>query len=240
MRSDLRPYPVTRLHRWLERAWVDHFLAPQLDALGPNYQVMQPWHVRVHGAHIRIGRSVHIIAARDRRVTLTTWQFEDDQGHIDIGDYCLLSPGVRLDSACRIEIGHNCMLASSAYVTDADWHDLYDRARPIGRRAPVVLEENVWIGDSVIVCKGVTIGANSVIGAGAVVTRDIPANVVAAGNPARVIRPLDPDVPLRRREDLLADGDELDRQIDALDRYLLAGNGWGRWLRSLVAPSRRD
>ena len=236
MRTDLRPYPAKRLHRHIERAWVRHFLAPQLDGLGDHYQIMKPWYLKIHGAHIRIGESPHIITARDRRVSLTTWQFEDAQGHIDIGDYCLLCPGVRLDSASSIRIGSNTMLASSVYITDADWHDIYDRARPIGRSAPVVLDDNVWIGDGTIVCKGVTVGANSVIGAGSVVAADIPANVIAAGNPARVIRPLDPERTLRKREDLLRDGAALERQIDQLDRYLLAPNGWLRWLRSLVMP----
>lgn len=240
MRSDLRPYPVKRLHRLIERAYVEHFISPQLDALGRHYQIMKPWYLKIHGANIRIGESPHIVTARDRRVTLTTWRFEEDQGQIDIGDYCLLCPGVRLDSACRIRIGNNTMLAASAYITDADWHDIYDRARPIGKRAPVVLGDNVWVGDSAIVCKGVSIGENSVIGAGAVVASDIPANVIAAGNPARVIRPLDPEQAIRRREDLLRDGPALDRQIDALDRYLLAPNGWLRWLRSIMAPKRGD
>lgn len=240
MRQDLRPYAAKRLHRLLERAWVEHFIAPQLDSLGSHYQIMKPWHLKIHGANITIGESPHIITARDRRVTLTTWQFGDDAGHIEIGDYCLLCPGVRLDSASRICVGNNTMFASSAYVTDADWHDLYDRTRPIGNTAPVVLKDNVWIGDSVIVCKGVTIGENSVIGAGAVVAGDIPANVIAAGNPAKVIRELDPEKTIRRREDLLRDGSALDTRIDELDRYLLAGNGWLRWLRSLVAPRQGE
>ena len=132
------------------------------------------------------------------------------------------------------------MFASSAYVTDADWHDIYDRSRPIGNRAPVVLGDNVWIGDSAIVCKGVSIGENSVIGAGAVVAGNIPANVIAAGNPARIIRELDPEKTLTRREDLLQNGPALDRQIDDLDRYLLSSNSWLRWLRSLVNPRRGD
>jgi acetyltransferase-like isoleucine patch superfamily enzyme len=240
MRSDLRPYPVKRLHRLLERAWVNHFVAPQLDALGDHYQIMKPWHLKIHGTNIRIGKSPHIITARDRRVTLTSWQYGEHEGRIDIGDYCLLCPGVRVDSACHVQIGSNTMLASSAYITDADWHDIYDRSQPIGRCAPVILGENVWIGDSAIVCKGVTVGENSVIGAGSVVAGDIPANVIAAGNPARVIRELDPDMPLRRREDLLHDGSALDRQIDDLDRYLLSSNSWLRWLRSLINPRPGD
>ena len=217
-----------------------HFVAPQLDSLGPHYQIMKPWNLKIHGANISIGRSAHIVTAADRRVTLTSWQYESAQGHIEIGDYCLLCPGVRLDSACRIHIGHNTMLAASAYITDADWHDIYDRSRPIGTSAPVLLHDNVWIGDSSIVCKGVTIGENSVIGAGSVVTGDIPANVIAAGNPARVIRELDASRELRKREDLLRDGLQLDRQIDELDRYLLSSNAWSRWLRSLVNPQHDD
>ncbi|GMA34499.1 hypothetical protein GCM10025876_07030 [Demequina litorisediminis] len=55
---------------------------------------------------------------------------------------------------------------------------------------PIVIEDNVWLGGGVIVCPGVTIGKDSVVGAGSVVTKDIPPGVVAVGNPARVIRPV--------------------------------------------------
>lgn len=57
--------------------------------------------------------------------------------------------------------------------------------------APVTLEDNVWLGGGVIVCPGVTIGANTVVGAGSVVTRDLPADVLAVGSPARVVRRID-------------------------------------------------
>ena len=240
MRHDHRPYAAKRLHRAIERAYVNHFVAPQLDALGPHYQIMKPWHLKISGAKIRVGDSVHIVNAADRNVCLTTWQFEEHAGHIDIGNFCLLSPGIRIDSASRVEIGDHCMLAASVYVTDADWHDIYDRTKPIGVTRAVVLEDNVWIGDSSIICKGVRIGENSVIGAGSVVTSDIPAGVIAAGNPARVIRPLDPDQPLRRRGDLLGDAETLDRQIDQLERYLHGGHTWWGWLRSLLRPTRED
>lgn len=201
---------------------------------------MRPWHLRIHGARIAFGRCVHVVAAADRKVRLTTWDHADGQGQIDVGDYALLCPGVRIDSATRVEVGRNSMIAAGAYLTDADWHDLYDRTRVIGATAPIVLGDNVWIGDGAIVCKGVRIGDNSVIGAGSVVTRDIPANVVAAGNPAAVVRPLDPARELVRRETLLADPEDLERRMDGLDRYLLGSNGWFGWLRSLLAPSTDD
>ncbi|MCB1685533.1 MAG: acyltransferase [Pseudomonadales bacterium] len=240
MRHDHRPYAAKRLHRAIERAYVDHFVSPQLDALGPHHQIMKPWHLNLSGANIRIGRSVHIINAADRNVNLTTWQFAEHAGHIDIGDFCLLSPGVRIDSATCVEIGSNSMLAASVYITDADWHDLYDRTRPIGTTRPVILENNVWIGDSCIVCKGVRIGADTVVGAGSVVTSDLPAGVIAAGNPARVIRPLDASIPLRRRQDLLEDQLALDHQVDQLERYLHGSRTWWGWMKSVLRPTRDD
>lgn len=208
--------------------------------MGEHCKVMRPWHLKIHGRRISFGRAVHVIAAGDRQVRLTTWEHEDGGGRIDVGDYCLICPGVRLDSACHIEVGDNTMLAAGAYLTDADWHDIYDRTRMIGANAKITLEDNVWIGDGAIVCKGVTVGANSVIGAGSVVTRDIPANVIAAGNPAAVIRPLDPGRALVRRQALLADPVDLDVRMDGLDRYLLGSNTWWGWARSLIRPSRED
>jgi acetyltransferase-like isoleucine patch superfamily enzyme len=98
-----------------------------------------------------------------------------------------------------IRIGRHALLGSFVEIFDSDFHDL-DPARRHGGRpkmAPVELQENVFIGDGARILKGVTIGADSVIGAGSVVTASIPAGVIAAGNPARVIRELRPGEPGR-------------------------------------------
>ena len=147
---------------------------------------------------------------------------------------------MRIDSASSVTIGEGTMLAAGAYLTDADWHDLYDRTQAIGQTAPIVLGNNVWIGDGATVCKGIHIGDNAVIGAGSVVTRDIPANVIAAGNPAQVIRELDASKTLVTRGALLGDGPGLADQMDSLERSMRQGKSWWRWLRSNLAPSRRD
>jgi len=239
MRQDHRPYSLKRFLGRVETAWVNRFLRPHADAFGSSPMVMKPWHVKLYGSGIRIGEHIHIIAASDRKVALTTWNFAGEQGHIDIGDYCLICPGVRIDSANSIVIGNNCMLAAGAYVTDADWHDHYDRTRPIGKSAPVVLEDNVWIGEGAMVAKGVTIGANSIVGARALVVRDVPANTIVGGNPAELLKTLDTGKALKTRSDLLSDP-EHGNNMEKLERYILGGNGWRHWLRVLLKPSRED
>lgn len=120
-----------------------------------------------------------------------------DYGHnITIGDGSWVNFGLTALDVAPIVIGQdvligpNCCLYTAIHPTEpgprrAKWESA----------APITLEDNVWLGGSVVVCPGVTIGENSIIGAGAVVTRDIPANSIAVGNPARVIRALDPTLP---------------------------------------------
>jgi len=86
-----------------------------------------------------------------------------------------------------ITIGENVKCGANTLITDSDWHPEDPRSTP---PQPIVIEDNVWLGVNSTVLKGVTIGKNSVIGANSLVTRDIPANVVAAGNPCKVIKEL--------------------------------------------------
>lgn len=239
MRDDHRPYRLKVALARLEAFWVNRFIRPQLDALGRHSMIMKPWFLKLYGRGIHFGESVHVITARDRTVRLTTWAMHEHQGDIQIGDFVLLCPGVRIDSASSVSIGESSMLAAGAYITDADWHDIYDRTQAIGRTSPVSLGDNVWIGDGAIVCKGVSIGDNSIIGAGSVVTQDIPSNVIAAGNPARVVRSLDPEQPLITRRSMLENGDDLAQRMDGLERWVRADKTWGNWLRSVIAPNKK-
>ena len=132
------------------------------------------------------------------------------------------------------------MFAAGAYITDADWHDIYDRTEVVGQTRPVILKKNVWIGDGATICKGVTIGENSVIGAGSVVATDIPSNVVAAGNPARVVKELDQSRPSITRASIFKDSARLQEDLDRIDAYVLGSNTLLGWLRVKLFPRQGD
>jgi len=150
------------------------------------------WNMIVSGPNIHIGKNVTMVAGDGFRTTLTTTKMHGVAGSITIGDNVLVMNGVRVSSANKIVIGDDCMLANFCYLMDADWHDIYDRTYSPGRNAPIILERGVWVGDSAIVCKGVHIGENSIVGAGSVVRHDVPANVIVTGNPAKVTGKIDP------------------------------------------------
>ena len=109
-----------------------------------------------------------------------------DQAEVQIGNNCGFS-GTVIAAFKQIVLGDNVICGANTLITDSDWHPEDPRS---GAPAPVLIGNNVWLGVNAVVLKGVTIGENSIIGAGSVVTRDIAANTVAAGNPCRVIRTL--------------------------------------------------
>lgn len=106
---------------------------------------------------------------------------------IVIGENCGFS-GTSISAYQSVKIGEHVLCGANTVVTDFDWHPV--RSKTLMASAPVVLEDNVWLGANCVVLKGVCIGENTIVGANSVVTRSLPANVLAAGNPAQVIRSL--------------------------------------------------
>ena len=134
-------------------------LREMLAEVGENCYIEPPLHSNFGGHHVHLGRNVYA----NFNLTLV------DDTHIYIGDCTMMGPNVTIATA-----GHPVLpeLREKGYQYNVPVH--------IGR--------NCWLGAGVIVLPGVTIGDNTVIGAGSVVTRDIPANVVAVGSPCRVLR----------------------------------------------------
>lgn len=115
------------------------------------------------------------------------------EAKIEIGNNCGFS-GTVIGAFRSIKIGDNVMCGANTFIFDGDFH-LNDPR--VGEPMPIIIEDNVWLGINSIVMKGVSIGKNSVIGANSVVVKDIPANVIAAGNPCRVIKPLPMNVEIK-------------------------------------------
>lgn len=127
--------------------------------IGENCYIEPPLHANFGGHHVHFGKNVYA----NFNLTLV------DDTHIYVGDYTMIGPNVMIASA-----GHPILpeLRQKGYQFNASVH--------IGK--------NCWIGGGVIIVPGVTIGDNTVVGAGSVVTKDLPDNVVAVGNPCRVLR----------------------------------------------------
>ncbi|MDQ3571790.1 MAG: acyltransferase [Actinomycetota bacterium] len=123
------------------------------------------------------------------------WITMSPQARIGIGKGCFLNRGVMLAANELIEIGDHVMFANGCFVGDSD-HRYDNPDVPITQqgfvsRGPVRIGSNCWFGIGVVVTGGVAIGDRAVIGANSVVTRDIPAGVIAAGAPAKVIREIE-------------------------------------------------
>lgn len=126
--------------------------------------------------------------APNHPATLVTWA---EGALLEVGDNLAMTGGT-LCAAERIAIGNNVAIGANTVIVDTDFHPLdaaLRRTAPSGGRTrPVRIDDDVFIGMNCLILKGVIIGRGSVIGAGSVVTGDVPPYVVAAGNPARVIR----------------------------------------------------
>ncbi len=240
MRRNNTPYFIKAVSNKINRWFAQRFIAPQFDSLGSIPEIAHPRSLVIFGRNIHLGKFAQIICSSDNNVRFTTWPSKKHHAEIIIGDYCLISPGTRISAAQSIRIGDNCMLAANVYISDSDWHGTYNRIRPFRCTKPIILENNVWLGERVIVNKGVTIGENSVIGAGSVVTKNIPANVVAAGNPARVIKQINPNRRMLKRELMFKNPEYYFRNQDELDKYMLGKNSVWNWFRSLVKPNQYD
>ncbi len=135
---------------------------------------------------------------RDARVVLGRWSWlghgtkvRAHEGEVTIGAKSVLGQDCTISAYQRVAIGRECIVADRVMLIDFD-HGVVEVERPIRLQGiykrDVCVGHNVWIGYGACVLRGVTVGDNSVIGTSAVVTRDLPANAVAAGVPARVIR----------------------------------------------------
>jgi maltose O-acetyltransferase len=151
---------------------------------GPRVRVWGRPRVKVWDGHLLVGDRLLLVST-----PAVTELAVHDGGTLEIGDRVFINYGCSIVASLLVRIGPRCSIGTHAILMDNDFH----RPEPERRNErpesrPIVLEENVWLGARVTVLRGVTIGRDSVIGAGSVVTRDIPPRSVAVGLPARVVR----------------------------------------------------
>ena len=133
---------------------------------------------------------VNELFGRSDETTFLNPPFYCDYGsNIEVGRNCFINYNCTILDNAKVTMGDNCLLAPNVAIYTAG-HPLHPDSRNSGYEygIEVHIGNNVWIGGNSVICHGVTIGDNCVIGAGSVVTKDIPAWSLAAGNPARVIR----------------------------------------------------
>lgn len=128
--------------------------------LGENCLILSPF-VTDYGCYCHIGADT----------VINHGAYLMDGGSITIGKHCFIGP--------------NCGMYTAVHATIAE-----QRNQGLEKALPIVIGDHCWFGGDVTILPGVTIGSNTIIGAGSVVTKDIPANVIAVGNPCRVLRPI--------------------------------------------------
>jgi maltose O-acetyltransferase len=106
---------------------------------------------------------------------------------ISIGDHTFINYGSSISAYKQVRVGCHCLLGHHTLIVDRNEHGVEHRELAPPPRQ-VIIEDHVWVGSRVVILPGVFVGHHSVIGAGSVVTKDIPANCLAVGNPARVVR----------------------------------------------------
>jgi acetyltransferase-like isoleucine patch superfamily enzyme len=142
--------------------------------------------VRVANGLVRVGHLSEI----HERVILSAISHAGGRAEVSIGDYTSIWYGTVISARHEITIGSHCAISWNCTIIDNDMHEIVDcEEQPPARKNPAVrIGDHVWIGASAIVLKGVTIGENSVVAAGAIVTRDVAPNTLVAGAPAKPVR----------------------------------------------------
>lgn len=140
------------------------------------------------GENVQIG----VVASPDFYSHYTYFEAREESSEIYIGDNVAINNAFSIECSLKVNIENDVLIGSGCSFMDNDGHDLAIEKRHGGspKMAPIHIHQNVFLGSNVTILKGVTIGKNSVIGNSSVVTTDIPENVIAAGNPAKVIRNL--------------------------------------------------
>ena len=168
--------------------------------------------VTLLGTHYNVGPSAKVILADGSNkkcivigdyVDCFGLLYSQSGGDIIVGNNVMIGRNVQIRSGQLVKIGNNSIISENVIITDNNNHPISVRFRYAksfmpsssemhlwkwSRQMPVIIKENTWLGENSRVCKGVTVGKNSIVAANAVVTKDVPDNCIVAGNPAKIVK----------------------------------------------------
>lgn len=198
----LRPYAgfVAEAHAlgklawvWLNNMlWYDQMIRYRCDDVGSHVLFQGTFPLISNQGYIRIGDHVTFVGRNN--LTVGVKALNVDRPELVIGNDVVIGYQCEIHAAQSVRIGHHVKIATGVKIFDNNCHPIDPERRrgmaPITRSdiAPVVIQDDAWIGTGAIILKGVTIGRGAVVGAGAVVTQNVPDRAIVAGNPARIVK----------------------------------------------------
>lgn len=175
---------------WTRRFfWNEPLFRSQCETVGYSFRMEELPYIQGTG-RIVIGNGVRLSG----RSSITFGRLAGVHPELVLGDGTFIGHGCGFNVGRSVRVGKHCLFATGVLVYDLDGHPLDAASRRAGEPAgaddirPVVIGDDVWVGSGAVILKGVTIGDRAVVAARAVVTRDVPADTVVAGNPARGVK----------------------------------------------------
>lgn len=178
---------------WVVRfAWFEPLFRSQCVSVGSNFRMERLPYITGHG-RLTFGANVRLSG----KPSFGMCNLLRREPELSVGDGTFIGHDCSFNVADSITIGRHCLLAGGVSIRDLDGHPTdaalrrEHRPTPCEGIRPVVIGDDVWIGANATILKGVNVGDRAIIGAGAVVTSDVPCDTVVAGNPARIVRTLE-------------------------------------------------
>lgn len=191
----LFPLRYLEYYAGIRRYFNTGYYEKSLKHIGNNSTIDYPCRLVCTG-DISIGKNVSIA----KRSVITAWRTSEYQSsEIIIGDDASIGEDFHITAINKIVIGNQVLFGKKITISDNSHGrndsitelSLHPSNRKLYSKGPVIIKDRVWIGDKATILPGVTIGENAIIGANSVVTKDVPANSVCAGNPAKIIKIID-------------------------------------------------
>lgn len=180
--------------RNLHRLYYTELNRRAFKSFGKFSKISPKWKLLVGAKYIEIGNRTIL----GKQIQLTAWDIHGDQvfsPEIRIGDGCSIGDNSHITCINKVIIGNNVRTGKNILITDNS-HGKFELSdldkspadRDLYSKGPVIIGDNVWIGEKASILPNVTIGKGSIIGAGAVVTKDVPPYCIVGGNPAKIIK----------------------------------------------------